>query len=163
MMEIQSESWKPQVMIIPSTSPITNVVSHHKSSTSHPHSNENQNWITDNDNTISNPPVNLPYHIILSPIITFKCQSRSSPPISEEAQSPVTTLSFSLETSQSNNAYPHSQPFSQITPPSVKNTYTNPVIPVQFTPILLSLDNTHSLNPATNHLSTHSTQSNRIH
>ena len=162
-MEIQSESWKLEVMIIPFTSPEISIISHSKSLTSHPHSNENQNCITDNDNTISNPPVNLPYLPILNPLITFKCQSRSSPPISEETQSSATILSFSLETSQSNNAYPHSQPFSQITPPSMKITYTNPVTPVQFTPILLSLDNTHSLNSATNHLSTHSIQFNCIH
>ena len=123
-MEIQSESWKPQVMIIPSVSPAIHTILHYKLPTSHPHSNENQNWITDNDNTISNPPVDLPYHIILSSENAFKKQSRSSKPISEETQSFTTILSFSLETSQSNNAHPYSQPFSQITLPHPWKSHT---------------------------------------
>ena len=117
MMEIQSEWWKLEVMIIPSTSREIHTISHYKSSTSHPHSNENPNWITENDNTICISPVDLPYHIILSSENALKCQSHPSPPISEETQSSVTTLSFSLQISQSNNAYPHSQLFSQSTLP----------------------------------------------
>ena len=117
MMEIQSESWKLEVMIIPFTSLEIHVILHSKLPTSHPHSNENPNWITDNDNTIGNPPIGLPYHIIISSYNAFKCQSHASPPISERTQSSATTLSFSFEISQSNNPYPYSQPFSQITLP----------------------------------------------
>ena len=46
MMEIQSESWKLVVMIIPSISLEIDVISHSKSPTSHPHSHENQIHIT---------------------------------------------------------------------------------------------------------------------
>ncbi len=58
-MEIQSESWKLEVMIIPSTSPLIDAILHFKSPTSHPRSNENQNWITDNDKPIRNAPTEL--------------------------------------------------------------------------------------------------------
>ena len=53
MLEIQSESWKLEVMIIPSTSRGIHTILHSKSPTSHPHSNENRNRITDNHNAIS--------------------------------------------------------------------------------------------------------------
>ena len=43
MMKTQSESWKQQQMIIPSTSPLIRTTSHSKSPTSHPYSNENPN------------------------------------------------------------------------------------------------------------------------
>ena len=46
MMEIQSKLWTRQQMIIPSSSPVIDVISHFKSPTSHPHSKENQNRIT---------------------------------------------------------------------------------------------------------------------
>lgn len=46
MMEIQSESWILEVMIIPSSSPVIHTISHSKSPTSHPHSTENQNRTT---------------------------------------------------------------------------------------------------------------------
>ena len=60
MMEIQSESWKLEVMIIPSTSREIHTISHSKSPASHPHSNENQNWITENDYNSINHPTELP-------------------------------------------------------------------------------------------------------
>ena len=59
MMEIQSESWKLEVMIIPSKSREIHTISHSKSPTSHPHSNENQVWITEYDNRSTNPPTEL--------------------------------------------------------------------------------------------------------
>ena len=46
MMEIQSEWWKLEVMIIPSKSREIHTVSHYKTPTLHPHSKENQNRIT---------------------------------------------------------------------------------------------------------------------
>ena len=52
-MEIQSEWWKPQQMIIPSTSPAIHTILHSKSPTSHPYSNKNQNRNTHNSSTIS--------------------------------------------------------------------------------------------------------------
>ena len=76
-----------ETVLIPSTSREIRTISHSKSPISHPHSNENQNRITENDNRNINPPVGLLYHIIFSPSITSKYHFHPSIPISEATQS----------------------------------------------------------------------------
>lgn len=72
MMEIQSEWWKLEVMIIPSKSREIHTVSHYKTPTLHPHSKENQNRITQqpstkNSETLTERPYLIDYnpHIMI--------------------------------------------------------------------------------------------------
>ena len=72
MMEIQSEWWKLEVMIIPSKSREIHTVSHYKTPTLHPHSKENQNRITQQSSKNSKHTHRSAYLIDYNPQITIK-------------------------------------------------------------------------------------------
>ena len=105
MMEIQSESEKLEVMIIPSTSPEIHAKPHYKSPTSHPHSNENQNRNTHNSNTISHSGHETAYLIIPNPAPPFKSQFYLHYLIITIPANPTVSTSYSRQISQSNTEY----------------------------------------------------------
>ena len=72
MMEIQSEWWKLEVMIIPSKSREIHTVSHYKTPTLHPHSNRSQNRITQQSSKNSKHTHRSAYLIDYNPQITIK-------------------------------------------------------------------------------------------
>ena len=73
MMEIQSEWWKLEVMIIPSKSREIHTVSHYKTPTLHPHSKENQNRITQQPSTKNSETLTeRPYLLYYNPQNTMK-------------------------------------------------------------------------------------------
>ena len=115
MMEIQSGSWKLEVMIIPPKSLEIHTISHSKSPTSHPHSNENQNRNTHNSNTISHFRHETAYLTILNPVPPFKSQFYLHYLIITIPANPATSTSYSYHIHQFNTTYPHSKPSPQIT------------------------------------------------
>ena len=144
MMEIQSESRKRQQMIIPSVSPIINVISHSKSPTSHPHSNENQNRITQQWQHNHQPSHITSYFTDFNPLIPFKCPFYPSYLIIETLTNLTIPTSSSHRPSHFNNKYPHSQHLSPIHSPHPSQSLQH-VITFNSLPTNVSKQTTHTI------------------
>ena len=166
MMEIQSESWKLEVMIIPSKSYVIHTISHSKSPTSHPHSNENQNRNTHNSNTISHSRHETVCLTIPNPAPPFKSQFYLHYLIITIPANPTVSTSYSHHISQSSTKYPHSKPSPQITLSHPQNHIMSlynslqilpplktliPLIQHQHTSSFTSNPSTHIIPPHTSH------------
>ena len=128
-MEIQSESWKLEVMIIPSKSREIHTISHPKSPTSHPHSNENQNRNTHNSNTISHSCHETVYPIILNSAPPFKSQFYLHYLIITIPANPTVSTSYSRQISQSNTEYSIPNPPPKSLSPTHKTTSRHSTTP----------------------------------